>query len=221
MKAALVLGGIVVVVVVLVSLIIYFGVQASESTTPAKSAPPPPPVVKPVYVKISGVDYPGNDIKNFTDLTPEQCKAECDKEPTCALATMSTDGKNCWIKTAAKSMYVNSERDNYFKHGRAYDPIGNYEVVKPGAHCGGTHTFSSPSWALLESGEPKTFADFTVTGDTLYNTYINRGLKKCDEDTTCKYVSVWRDAGYRTYKDGQCDTHNSLDNPTIFRQKQA
>ena len=207
------IGGVVASAVIVIIVIVYFSVGKDDDESGA-AAPP-----KPTYIKISGVDYPGNDIKHLKDLTVEQCKAECDKDDTCALATMSTDGKNCWLKNTAKSMYENAERDNYFKPGRAYDPIDGYDVVKPAAYCGGTHTYTSPAWALLKPGEDKTLADNTLTGDKLYNDYINRGMKKCDEDNTCKYVSVWRDAGYRTYKDGQCTTHTASDGPTILKKK--
>lgn len=217
------IGGVFVVIVIVV-LIIYFSVTGSsksETTAAATGAAGAAgaAAAPPAYIKITGVDYPGNDIKHVQDLTLEQCKAECDKDDTCALAAMSTDGTHCWLKSAAKTMYINADQVNYFKPGRAYDPIGTYDLVRPASHCGGSHTFTSPAWALLKPGEAKTLADNSMSGDTLYNDYINRGLKKCDEDVACKYVSVWRDAGYRTYKDGQCNTYTASDNASVFKKK--
>jgi hypothetical protein len=77
-----------------------------------------------------------------------------------------------------------------------------YQLIGEG-HCKGTATYASPAWALLEPGEPQTRGT-EFEGDAVFEKYLNRAQEKCDDDSQCKYVSVWKNAGYRTYKGDQC-----------------
>ena len=74
--------------------------------------------------------------------------------------------------------------------------------------CKSGQIFASPGWALLNPGEPKKFA--SSFDDPIYKEYAKRGQAKCDADPNCKYVTVWRDAGYRMYNSGagNCSSKN-------------
>ena len=197
--------------------------KKTPSTTPAASvetqeAPPDtaPVPAKKNYIKVAGVDYPGNDMRYIPDSTIEGCQAECDKDPQCTLVTMNNAGTLCWLKNGAKSYSPHGDRVNYFKPGGAWDVDTTYTLSKAGARCTGTPSYASSAWELLKQGEPKKFADYNADGDKLYRTYITRGIQKCKDDPNCKYVNVWRDAGYRKYPDGQCNTQVRDDMTSIF-----
>jgi hypothetical protein len=80
--------------------------------------------------------------------------------------------------------------------------VNAYEFIGAG-HCKGTAIYGSPAWELLESGEPQTRGT-AFEGDPVFEKYLNRAQVKCDENPNCKYVSVWKNAGYRTYREGDC-----------------
>ena len=77
-----------------------------------------------------------------------------------------------------------------------------YQLVGPG-HCKGTAIYASPAWELLQPGEPQTRGT-AFEGDPVFEKYLNRAQVKCDDTSNCKYVSVWKNAGYRTYREGDC-----------------
>ena len=74
--------------------------------------------------------------------------------------------------------------------------------------CKSGQIFASPGWALLNPGEPRKMA--SSFNDPLYREYAKRGQAKCDADPNCKFVTVWRDAGYRMYNSGagNCSSKN-------------
>ena len=74
--------------------------------------------------------------------------------------------------------------------------------------CKSGQIFASPGWALLNPSEPRKMA--SSFNDPLYREYAKRGQAKCDADPNCKFVTVWRDAGYRMYNSGagNCSSKN-------------
>jgi hypothetical protein len=180
------------------------------------SGPVPPP--PPSYVEVFGVDYPGNDIKHLPNTTLEKCKAECDANPSCTLITTNNNGNLCWLKSGAKNMTPHGDRKNYFKPNGPWDVNDKFNLVRAGALCTGGASYSSVAWALLKSGEPKKFAEWNSEGDKLYKTYVERGLAECDKDANCKYVNVWRDAGYRKYTGSNCPDQRRDDWTSAFKK---
>ena len=85
--------------------------------------------------------------------------------------------------------------------------------------CKSGQIFSSHAWALLNPGEPRKFA--SSFDDPLYKDYAKRGQAKCDADPNCKFVTVWRDAGYRMYNTeaGECsDKHDTSGNNKSWKK---
>ena len=187
---------------------------STQDPTPSAALEPAP--LKKNYISVASVDYPGNDIKHITNSTIADCQAECDKDPQCTMVTMDNAGKLCWLKSTAKSYSPHGDRVNYFKPDGAWDVDTTYTLYKAGARCTGSPSYASPAWGLLNQGEPKTFADYNADGDKVYRTYITRGIQKCKDDPNCKYVNVWRDAGYRKYPDGQCNSQVRDDMTSVF-----
>ena len=180
------------------------------------SGPVPPP--PPSYVEVFGVDYSGNDIKHLPDTTLEKCKAECDANPSCTLITTNNNGNLCWLKSGAKNMTPHGDRKNYFKPNGPWDANDKFNLMRAGALCTGGASYSSAAWALLKSGEPRKFAEWNSEGDKLYKTYVERGLAECDKDANCKYVNVWRDAGYRKYTGSNCPDQRRDDWTSAFKK---
>ena len=187
----------------------------SQSLGSPRSSPPPPP---PSYIEVFGVDYPGNDIKHIQNTTIENCKAECDADPACTLIATNNNGDLCWLKSGAKNMAPNTNIKNFFKPNGPWDVNDKFKLVRAGALCTGNASYSSVAWALLKSGEPQKFADWNSEGDKLYKTYIERGLDECDKDPNCKYVNVWRDAGYRKYDGSNCPDQRRDDWTSAFKK---
>jgi len=68
--------------------------------------------------------------------------------------------------------------------------------------CGGAYIKKTDAWALApESGGKKEF-------DTPeYKSWVEKAQEECvAEDSDCKFVTVWNDAGWRGYKADQCTT---------------
>ena len=130
---------------------------------------------------------------------------------------MNNAGTLCWLKNGAKNYLPHGDRVNYFKPDGAWDVDTTYTLYKAGALCTGSPSYaSSAAWELLNQGEPQTFADYNADGDKVYRKYITRGIQKCKDDPNCKYVNVWRDAGYSKYPDGQCNSQVRNDITSIF-----
>ena len=241
MQRGVIIGGVLFLMLLMIGVIVYFmmsgdddksstenaesetestTVPDTESETTPKAAPkaapkaPPPPS----YVEVFGVDYPGNDIKHLPNTTLEKCKAECDANPSCTLITTNNNGNLCWLKSGAKNMTPHGDRKNYFKPNGPWDANDKFNLMRAGALCTGGASYSSAAWALLKSGEPRKFAEWNSEGDKLYKTYVERGLAECDKDANCKYVNVWRDAGYRKYTGSNCPDQRRDDWTSAFKK---
>jgi len=65
-----------------------------------------------------GVDYPGNDMKNFMTGDLKQCQDACRIQPGCkgyALSTVEeSNGHRCWLKHRMANRVYNGQRINGF-----------------------------------------------------------------------------------------------------------
>jgi hypothetical protein len=113
--------------------------------------------------------------------------AVCRDIPGSPVDSCGRPSKGGWVRSAPT--------DGYLDNGLGFCKTGQI--------------FSSPGWALLNPSEPKKFA--SSFDDPIYKEYAKRGQAKCDADPNCKFVTVWRDAGYRMYNSsaGNCSSKNA------------
>ena len=57
-----------------------------------------------------GVDSAGNDIKDFTVASIEECQAECKKLFNCKLFVYAPSFQHCWLKFEFATRNINSDR---------------------------------------------------------------------------------------------------------------
>ena len=89
----------------------------------------------------------------------------------------------------------------------APSPVFSINLGKQGAVCSGTEFYKTDAWDLApEEGGVKEF-------DTPeYASWVQEAQKRCvEKDSDCKFVSVWKDAGWRGYKEGECSTGKADD----------
>jgi hypothetical protein len=85
-----------------------------------------------------------------------------------------------------------------------------------GKRCSGRALYSSAGWELVNPGEDRVQA--TSFDDPYYQKYQRRAAYKCNEDDRCKYVTVWKDGGYRTYTESQCKDTVNQSNATTWKK---
>ena len=138
-------------------------------------------------------------------------QAKCDADPNCKYVTVWRDAGYRMYNSGAGNCSSKNDpsgaNKSWKKMGYAEKPPTGYVDNGPG-FCKSGQIFASPGWALLNPGEPRKMA--SSFNDPLYREYAKRGQAKCDADPNCKYVTVWRDAGYRMYNSGagNCSSKN-------------
>ena len=85
-----------------------------------------------------------------------------------------------------------------------------------GKRCSGRELYSSAGLELVNPGEDRVQA--TSFDDPYYQKYQRRAAYKCNEDDRCKYVTVWKDGGYRTYTESQCKDTVNQNNVTTWKK---
>ncbi len=148
-------------------------------------------------------------------------QAKCDADPNCKFVTVWRDaGYRMYNSSAGNCSSKNDTsgaNKSWKKMGYAEKPPMPKLPPPPPptgyldnglGFCKTGQIFSSPGWALLNPREPRKMA--SSFNDPLYREYAKRGQAKCDADPNCKYVTVWRDAGYRMYNSsaGNCSSKN-------------
>ena len=88
----------------------------------------------------------------------------------------------------------------------AFVPTEDYSIMRFEQYCAGTPLYSSEAKELLDADELNSAAPGTSWNDVKFLGLAYRAIQKCAENTTCRYVSVWMDATYRLYGDGQCES---------------
>ena len=86
---------------------------ASTTTAPtdtggsAVTTPAPP-----VWLPLSGFDYPGNDMTGspFQQLTQDQCSAKCQATTGCVAGQYAPSSQNCWLKNTLGDASGNADR---------------------------------------------------------------------------------------------------------------
>jgi hypothetical protein len=138
-------------------------------------------------------------------------QAKCNADPNCKYVTVWRDAGyrmyNSGAGNCSSKNDTSGANKSWKKMGYMEKPPTGYVDNGPG-FCKSGQIFASPAWALLNPGEPKKFA--SSFDDPIYKEYAKRGQAKCDADPNCKYVTVWRDAGYRMYNSGagNCSSKN-------------
>ena len=138
-------------------------------------------------------------------------QAKCDADPNCKYVTVWRDAGYRMYNSGAGNCSSKNDpsgaNKSWKKMGYAEKPPTGYLDNGLG-FCKSGQIFASPGWALLNPGEPRKMA--SSFNDPLYREYAKRGQAKCDADPNCKYVTVWRDAGYRMYNSGagNCSSKN-------------
>ena len=171
----------------------------SRPTRP--SFPPPPPASVPSckYEPFNpSKNYPGTHHDNYVKYCNDLISGDCAEELCKNTGAKNACGAECEAVMARPppSSSPSPPTDGYVDNGLGF--------------CKSGQIFASPGWALLNPGEPKKFA--SSFDDPVYKEYAKRGQAKCDADPNCKYVTVWRNAGYRMYNAnaGNCsDKHDA------------
>ena len=138
-------------------------------------------------------------------------QAKCDADPNCKYVTVWRDAGYRMYNSGAGNCSSKNDpsgaNKSWKKMGYAEKPPTGYLDNGLG-FCKSGQIFASPGWALLNPGEPRKMA--SSFNDPLYREYAKRGQAKCDADPNCKFVTVWRDAGYRMYNSGagNCSSKN-------------
>ena len=163
--------------------------RPSRPTRPSFPPPPPPaPVSSCKYEPFNpSKNYPGTHPDNYVKFCNDLTSGDCARE-----LCMNTDAKNA-CKGECQAVMARPPpssspppTDGYVDNGLGF--------------CKSGQIFGSRAWDLLKPGEPKKEAP--SFDDPLYKEYAKRGQNICDTDPNCKYVTVWRNAGYRTYNTG-------------------
>ena len=141
-------------------------------------------------------NYPGTHSDNYVKYCKDLVSGDCAEE-----LCKNTDAKN-GCKGECEAVMARPPPSS-----SPSPPTDGYVDNGPG-FCKSGQIFASPGWALLNPGEPRKMA--SSFNDPLYREYAKRGQAKCDADPNCKYVTVWRDAGYRMYNSGagNCSSKN-------------
>ena len=161
------------------------------------SSAPPAPVPSCKYEPFNpSKNYPGTHPDNYVKFCNDLTSGDCARE-----LCMNTDAKNACkgecqaVMARPPPSSTPPPTDGYVDNGLGF--------------CKSGQIFASGAWELLKPGEPRKFA--SSFEDPIYKEYAKRGQAKCDADPNCKFVTVWRDAGYRMYNTeaGECsDKHD-------------
>lgn len=144
-------------------------------------------------------NYPGTHPDNYVKYCNDLVSGDCAEE-LCA----TTDAKNaCKGECQAVMARPPTTRPPAPKPPPA--PMAGYTDNGLG-FCKSGQIYASSAWALLNPGEPRKMA--SSFDDPLYREYAKRGHAKCNANPYCKFVTVWRDAGYRMYNSsaGDCSS---------------
>ena len=133
-------------------------------------------------------NYPGTHSDNYVKYCNDLVSGDCAEE-----LCKNTDAKN-GCKGECEAVMARPPPSS-----SPSPPPTGYVDNGPG-FCKSGQIFASPGWALLNPSEPRKMA--SSFNDPLYREYAKRGQVKCDADPNCKFVTVWRDAGYRMYNSG-------------------
>ena len=62
----------------------------------------------------NNTDYPGNDIKSFSNYSLEKCKDTCADTENCKGIIFGPDGGYCWLKSGMQNRTNRGNRNAYF-----------------------------------------------------------------------------------------------------------
>ena len=161
------------------------------------SPPPPAPASSCKYEPFNpSKNYPGTHHDNYVKYCNDLISGDCAEELCKNTGAKNACSAECEAVMARPPPSSSPPTDGYVDNGLGF--------------CKSGQIYASPGWALLNPGEPKNFA--SSFDDPVYKEYAKRGQAKCDADPNCKYVTVWRNAGYRMYNAnaGSCsDKHDA------------
>ena len=138
-------------------------------------------------------NYPGTHPDNYVKYCNDLVSGDCAEE-LCA----TTDAKNA-CKGECQALVARPPDTAPPAPKLPPAPMTGYTDNGLG-FCKSGQIYASPAYALLNPGEPRKMA--SSFNDPLYREYAKRGHNKCNADPNCKFVTVWRDAGYRMYNSG-------------------
>lgn len=145
-------------------------------------------------------NYPGSHPDNYFKYCNDLVSGDCAEE-----LCKNTDAKNACKGECQAVMARPPDTAPPAPKPPPPAPMTGYTDNGPG-FCKSGQIYASPAWALLKPGEPRKMA--SSFDDPLYREYAKRGQDKCNANPFCKFVTVWRDAGYRMYNSsaGDCSS---------------